>query len=924
MERAFINCHKLTSITIPPSVRKIDEGAFENCSNLQKVILPEGLTSIPANCFANCSSLTDVYIPNSVTSIGKNAFYNCVSLTEIVFPDSVTHIGNHVFGQCESLATFRIPKGVTDISDSMFVACRSLTSIVIHDQVTSIGKCAFKGCSSLKSITIPEKMRSIGYRAFEDCVALEEIYYNAISLEAPMACSWIFLRAGSRGDGIRVTVGKKVESIPACFFSTCRMSDEVATNLVLVEFESGSVCESIEGGAFLNCVALTHVSLPDSITYIGDAAFCSCTRLEGIIIPGSVTHIGTSAFSSCDAFRNDVYVSEGVTCLSVHMFYHCSQMVSIFIPASVTRIEKEAFAYCDNLTDIYYGGTEEQWKAIYKEYYNDYSWWRQLTVHYLGHAEITENTSAGCTEEGRITYKCDCGQTHSFPTAALGHDYRVTVISPTCETGGRTVRTCVRCGSESIRDIEDPLRHAYQTVVTRPTCETAGYVTHTCHRCGFVKTEEGERAYGHARSSVVTDPTCEEDGYVTVTCVICHAEWKEAGRPAVGHHYDEVITPPTCKEDGYVTRTCTRCSHELVESGEKALGHDVNGYDHNDTHHWRGCKYCGERGEGSVEESHVLRWTVEASSAEDDNELICELLHLCECGYREEGEARLIGASFVLGPTPTLRYYAIFPEDLDGVFMRFTYREESCEVEGVRDEASGEYVFSFDRIAIMSPDVTVKAELIYRDSNGTETLLAVKESYGVSQYCVDAKETYPEDQPLSDLLDSILALIEVAKAYNDSCPNGITPDAFDIDLTEWKSAEGIDFTLSESGHQDIFFTATGLSLGQSNRLYYKFTAADTTDLTVAVGDRVYAPTEFLPVEGAENTYMVYSDGISTTAIGKKVTATLTVNGESAQSITYSVAAYVTVKQASASEEQKNLLQALCVCGQMAAAYLNHL
>lgn len=46
------------------------------------------------------------------------------------------------------------------------------------------------------------------------------------------------------------------------------------------------------------------------------------------------------------------------------MFYGCSRLTGIEIPDSVTRIGNEAFYDCNALSDVYYKGTEEQWKAI--------------------------------------------------------------------------------------------------------------------------------------------------------------------------------------------------------------------------------------------------------------------------------------------------------------------------------------------------------------------------------------------------------------------------------------------------------------------------------------------------------------------------------------------------------------------------------
>ena len=78
-----------------------------------------------------------------------------------------------------------------------------------------------------------------------------------------------------------------------------------------------------------------------------NSAFEGCTGLTSITIPNSVTSIGWGAF------------------------YGCTGLTSITIPNSVTSIYSSAFYGCAGLTDVYYTGTEEQWKKISIGDYND-------------------------------------------------------------------------------------------------------------------------------------------------------------------------------------------------------------------------------------------------------------------------------------------------------------------------------------------------------------------------------------------------------------------------------------------------------------------------------------------------------------------------------------------------------------------------
>lgn len=64
-------------------------------------------------------------------------------------------------------------------------------------------------------------------------------------------------------------------------------------------------CRSQYASAY--CTSLTSITIPDSVTYIGDAAFEGCTSLTSITIPDSVTEIGAFAFSYCTSLKTVYY-----------------------------------------------------------------------------------------------------------------------------------------------------------------------------------------------------------------------------------------------------------------------------------------------------------------------------------------------------------------------------------------------------------------------------------------------------------------------------------------------------------------------------------------------------------------------------------------------------------------------------------------
>ena len=108
---------------------------------------------------------------------------------------------------------------------------------------------------------------------------------------------------------------------------------------------------SIGQYAFNTCTSLTSITIPNSVTTIGEYAFDSCSSLTSVTIPNSVTSIGISAFSGCSSLTS-VTIGNSVTSISNRAFSGCSSLTSITIPDSVTSIGGSAFESCTSLTSV--------------------------------------------------------------------------------------------------------------------------------------------------------------------------------------------------------------------------------------------------------------------------------------------------------------------------------------------------------------------------------------------------------------------------------------------------------------------------------------------------------------------------------------------------------------------------------------------
>ncbi|MBQ4111586.1 MAG: leucine-rich repeat domain-containing protein, partial [Clostridia bacterium] len=118
-----------------------------------------------------------------------------------------------------------------------------------------------------------------------------------------------------------------------------------------VIFGENSRLTTISAWAFLNCTSLTSVTIPDSVTSIGESIFSNCTNLTSITIPDSVTTIAKGAFYSCTSLTS-ITIPDSVTTIGNYAFSNCTNLTSITIPDSVTTIGGYAFSDCSGLTSI--------------------------------------------------------------------------------------------------------------------------------------------------------------------------------------------------------------------------------------------------------------------------------------------------------------------------------------------------------------------------------------------------------------------------------------------------------------------------------------------------------------------------------------------------------------------------------------------
>lgn len=139
-----------------------------------------------------------------------------------------------------------------------------------------------------------------------------------------------------------VTIPQSVTSIGDYAFSHCEKMDSLTIN---------DATTSIGSWAFDECYKLTTLSLGKNITTIGDYAFLDCHTLDNVTIPPSVTSIGKSAFYRCYALTT-LSLGENIEKIGSYAFAECRHLTNVTIPEKVETIEPYTFGWCLDLKYI--------------------------------------------------------------------------------------------------------------------------------------------------------------------------------------------------------------------------------------------------------------------------------------------------------------------------------------------------------------------------------------------------------------------------------------------------------------------------------------------------------------------------------------------------------------------------------------------
>lgn len=384
-------------------------GAFEGAANLSAFVIPAGVTAIPENAFKACTSLEAIELHENIASVGDGAFLEATALSAVTVKEGsvLSAIGKYAFSKT-AITSFTVPAGVSKISESAFegsaiasvlflvdeenvkaltidknaFASTSVKAIELPARLVVVGEGAFSGCTALEAVSFAPNasLNTLETRAFEDCTALKAISIpdnvSVLSEAVFKGCS--ALEAVSFGEKSNLksieayafmgcsalksfALPKEVAVIGEYAFSNCQSLASFSIKTRESFYIDGAVftkeacLKEIREAAFENCDALTSITLPASLDYVGKSAFYSCNALETVTFEENsiIKTIEDYAFRGCEKLALLV-LPESLEEIKAFAFYDCKALASVVIPenSKLSVIGDSAFSYCEKLTSF--------------------------------------------------------------------------------------------------------------------------------------------------------------------------------------------------------------------------------------------------------------------------------------------------------------------------------------------------------------------------------------------------------------------------------------------------------------------------------------------------------------------------------------------------------------------------------------------
>lgn len=359
--------------------------AFFKCKSLETILVAKGKNSAFLSedgvlvasdgtlLYCPVAKSVDTYeFPSGVTRIAAGAFFGSTISGDLVIPGRITSVGDFAFSKCDSLRSVTFTEGLSDVTVGMYAFSDSGISNITFGEgsrVCTLGEGAFYGCDKIgydsryqpemRNITIPATMTAIGDKAFSGCgefiltiesgdklltlgnAVFENCELESLTLPKNVMAGVDFFNGLAVREINVDPANDNFMSIDGVLFTKKAGSDSVAPETLLI---------------YPSIKSDEYYTIPDGVTAIAAGAFADNHTLLEVTVPASVTLIGDRAFAY--SYLNTVnFVEGGTEALTVGAeAFRNSGIVRIAFPERAKTLGQYALANTSKLSELTLGG----------------------------------------------------------------------------------------------------------------------------------------------------------------------------------------------------------------------------------------------------------------------------------------------------------------------------------------------------------------------------------------------------------------------------------------------------------------------------------------------------------------------------------------------------------------------------------------
>ena len=339
-ESAFEGCSHLREITLPAGLTAISNSAFEGCERLSRIDIPDSVVYLGHRAFKDCHKLSCLPAMAGVRSLGMSVFWGCRGLAEVIVPSHVQDIGWGAFAKCPHLRRAIVENEDCRVSDHAFDEDPQLDEAFIPGLVLKDMEhrrrvyYALLFCSTdhprkeAESAAYTAYIRRQKKEIFAACLQKDKAAWlaKACRIAPPDLPETDELTETATGQRRTECTSFLLEYKHRHFspaqiaaYESKRLDADFRPPTVAELRRSWIIHDNGDGTAAINGYKGydADIVLPDAVgrkpvTAIGKKAFCrqrTVRELRSVTIPESVTFIGEQAFAGCE--KMTIYAQSG-------------------------------------------------------------------------------------------------------------------------------------------------------------------------------------------------------------------------------------------------------------------------------------------------------------------------------------------------------------------------------------------------------------------------------------------------------------------------------------------------------------------------------------------------------------------------------------------------------------------------------------